>query len=226
MISCPAVEFFSVVQISANLLQVMWALQTPYERVAIKITVEGVTTTYFYTGNTGSMILPFSNPGTPVTITGTAQTICNEAVTPIEVGPVTTVTLGIETNALPVALNDTFKINKGHSSAVPLPTSVLANDYSPDGSVIEAVVASGATTAGGTYSIDASGFVQYTPPSPTFAGSDSFIYEVKNQGETAASPAQVTINVGDTLKNVYVRMVYVEDAETRNQTHVFITGRN
>jgi hypothetical protein len=89
---------------------------------------------------------------------------------------------------------------------VALDGSVLANDYDPDGDSIEVVAASGATTAGGTYTIDAAGNITYTPPSGSYVGMDSFTYQVREVGGTTTVTATVNIKVGNGT-TVYARCI-------------------
>jgi len=70
---------------------------------------------------------------------------------------------------------------------------VLANDSDPEGDARSLVAASGATTAGGSYSCSGSS-CDYTPPAG-YTGSDSFTYTVSDpSGATASATVTITVN--------------------------------
>lgn len=194
--ACPAVQKLSVKQITKNKLQIMYALFTPYDKVEVKIITPSGTETFILTGNSGSVIQPFTNPATttPVDITIEARTICDEDADPMDKGPATSMVLSVIANSLPVANNDTFSISGGYNSMLQLPGSVLDNDYDPDGDPLEVVVNNGLTSAAGLYEIDAAGIVKYFPLNG-FTGVDSFTYQVREVGGTTLVTGTVYINV-------------------------------
>ena len=205
---CPSLEKFVVKQISKTQLKIMWSVPIPYDRVEVDFIIQGVTTTYKFDGNANTITLPFENPATvnnPVNIVVKGRVLCNEDADPVDAGPFTTINLMVTAGGLPIAVDDTYSINAGFNTAVLLNGSVLSNDSDPDGNPIEVVVASGATNAGGQYSIDSAGIVHYKPPSPTYNGKDYFDYQVREVGATATASARVSINVG-IVNTIYVRL--------------------
>jgi hypothetical protein len=72
----------------------------------------------------------------------------------------------------------------------------------------------GATTNGGTLTVNADGSFDYIPPSATFTGEDTFVYQIDN-GVVAPSTATVTLAVGDR-----------PDAITDNYTSIGNVGIN
>ena len=217
--SCPALESFTVKQVSKNLLQVMWAMPIPYDKVEVQVTVGATTKTYFFSGNAGTIRQQFDNPPGTTSVTVKGRVVCDDEVDPASTGAFTTATVTVSQNSLPIAVDDVYSINTGYNSAVTLSGSVLANDYDPDGDAIEAVAASGSTAAGGAYSISAAGVVQYTPPSSSYAGTDSFNYNMREVGGATTVTAKVTINVGSASMGVFAKIVM------RNEVH-FSNGVN
>lgn len=207
--ACPAVETLVVKQISKNKLQIMYALQSPYDVIEVQI-IEGSTTkTYTYYGNTRTLIQVFaiSSAPPPTSITVKARTVCDENSYPVDYGPFTTVEVPIIGNSLPVANDDFYNIASGYNSAITLAPSALANDYDPDGDAIEAVSNSGSTAKGGTFTINSAGIVQYTPPNSGFTGNDSFSYSIREVGGSTTVSAVVNIKVGDGASGVFAKLV-------------------
>jgi FtsP/CotA-like multicopper oxidase with cupredoxin domain len=110
-------------------------------------------------------------------------------------------------NQPPIALADVYSSVAGVALNIAAP-GVLVNDDATDGPALGAVaVASGPTTCGGTYSLNANGAFIYHPPvgtlpcstlsgaSPNFFGTDSFSYRATDGGAQSASPATVTISM-------------------------------
>lgn len=207
--TCPAVEKFIVKQISKNKLQIMFALQAPYSLIEVQIIIGVTTKTYTYPGNTRTVIQSFTNPATedPVEITVKARTVCDENSSPVDYGPFTTLTLNVVGNSLPVANDDYYTIAAGYNTAVTLAPSALANDYDPDGDAIEVVAASGSTHAGGTFTINSAGIIQYTPPTSAFSGNDYFDYNIREVGGVTTVTARVHITVGEGASGVYAKIV-------------------
>jgi len=205
---CPAVEKFEVKQLSKNMLQIMYALQTPYDQIEVEITAGATITTYTYTGN--ARVIRQSLAGQDAAeVTVRARTVCDVDGMPAPgYGPYTTEVLQVTTNSLPVANNDNFNIAAGFNTPVLLPGSVLDNDYDPDGDALESVATNGNTAQGGTYTISAGGVVTYKPPSSVFTGQDYFDYQVRELGGATTVTARVFINVGENIiPTVYVRLV-------------------
>ncbi len=98
-------------------------------------------------------------------------------------------------NNLPDANNDSYSTQQDTALNVSAP-GVLGNDTDPDNDPITAVPASGATSAGGSYSLNADGSFTYTPATG-FTGNDSFTYTATDGTDTSA-PATVSINVTPT----------------------------
>ena len=121
--ACPAMETFIVKQVSKNMLQFIYALAIPYDRCEIGININGVISTHYFTGNTGVVRQSINNPsnGENIPIIITARTICDEDSIPVSKGPVSFMELEIVGNSLPVAVNDNYNLNAGHSAPVKLP---------------------------------------------------------------------------------------------------------
>lgn len=208
--SCPAMLGLVVTQMNKNFLQIIYALEEPYDKVQIQIVIGATTYTYTYTGNTGIVKQEFANPSTgdAVNITVNGRTICNNDTAPFDLGPVKTVTVPVTGATGLVANNDNYSIPQGYNTSVSLTGSTLANDYDPDGNAIEVIFATEqATTQGGVYSIDSAGLVTYKPPSSTYVGVDSFSYSIRNVGtEDAGASATVSIKVGSTPSGIFIKM--------------------
>lgn len=224
--TCPAVDSFIVRQVSKNKLQIIYSLPAPYDLIEVQIIINGTTTTYTYTGNTKTITQAFNNPATttPVTITIKGRVVCDANSTPVDYGPFSTVNLDVVGDSQPVAVNDNYTIAAGYSSAVSLSPSALANDYDPDGDAIEAVAASGATNAGGSYTIDSAGNVTYTPPSSAYTGNDYFDYQIQNVGDTNVVTGRVNITVGTVAANVYVKITIKNPVQYNNNYGYYYYG--
>ncbi len=209
--ACPALESFEVTQINKNLLQIMYALESPYDRVEIKVITTLGTQTFYFTGNARTIRQAFNNPVYGTTgnedIIIEARCVCDEYSDPMDLGPVSTVNLNVVGNTLPIANDDNYSLAVGYNTAVTLPGSVLANDYDPDGDPIECVPDSGATADGGTFDIDIDGIIEYTPPSSVYSGTDSFDYEMQEVGGSTTVTATVYITVGTVAGAVYGKIV-------------------
>jgi methionine-rich copper-binding protein CopC len=96
----------------------------------------------------------------------------------------------------PLAFNDTYSAIQNTPLNIGAP-GVLSNDTGlPAPTAVP--IAAGATTAGGTVTLNANGSFTYTPPNAAFTGADTFTYTATNgQAPPNASDAQgtVTINV-------------------------------
>lgn len=104
---------------------------------------------------------------------------------------------GVDANLAPIAAPDAYVSVPGATLSVES-TGVLGNDNPTDGPVLKAVAMSGATTRGGTYSLNANGSFTYVPPPPAsatlFTGTDTFDYQATD-GAKASNSATVTIDV-------------------------------
>ncbi|HVZ95407.1 MAG TPA: Ig-like domain-containing protein [Chitinophagaceae bacterium] len=211
--TCPACESFNAIQSGRDKITVTWALQTGYIKIKIEIIVSGSSTFFYLDGTTGQAELPFTNPNIPVgaNIYIKGSTVCNDQVTPYDVGNEWTINLRVFPNHAPTAVNDTFNITAGYTTPQTFDVSVLDNDFDIDGDEFKATPASGATTAGGTYSIDEDGYVTYTPPTAEYTGIDSFIYTITETGTGGLSATgTVYINVTAVIQpiTVYVKLDY------------------
>lgn len=200
--TCPAMEFFDVRQINKRTLQVLWSVSMPYEKVHVQLVYDSNTYNFYYDGNKGSVRQVITLPSDTMTITAKARTVCNDT----DFGAFTTISVSYLANRLPVANDDTFNINQGFGTSTTLSPSVLDNDYDPDDDAIAVIASGGATTQGGTYSIDAAGIVVYTPPSTSFVGQDDFDYQIRETPSGTPVTAKVYINVGAAVK-VYAKLV-------------------
>jgi hypothetical protein len=213
-LSCPAVESLKVVQYGSDKLQISYALQQPYDRAEVEITIGVDVYTYVYHGNVGVVIQEFINPmivsDPPLEIEVKIRTMCAAD----SFGAWLTQTLDILFELLPVATNDLFEVPGGLTASIALTGSILDNDYHPDGSAIEAdVETAAATTHSGAVTIDADGNVIYSPPSPSFTGQDSFVYTMRKTGSATGVQAEIIFNVRDTVVNVYAKIEMVNVRE-------------
>jgi filamentous hemagglutinin family protein len=108
----------------------------------------------------------------------------------------------------PVAVDDGYTINKGDALVIILDADgVLNNDYDPDGDSIIVIVLGGRdTTEGGSVVMNEDGSFTYTPPEQKLFNeygsdtggdyalfTDTFTYEVKDEGGLTSNEATVTI---------------------------------
>src|ERR1043166_1689778 len=102
-----------------------------------------------------------------------------------------TVTLTVQpVNDPPVAVDDSYGVNKNTILSVPAP-GVLCNDTDVDGDTLTAILFK--LPSHGTLSLSSNGSFVYTPVSNYF-GSDSFTYRASD-GQAQTSPATVSITV-------------------------------
>lgn len=223
--TCPELLSFRVKQVARETLQIMWAAPMPYDMIELSIDngTPGEEVVLILNSNSGSQYINFPNaasyPST-LSVTCNARVICNPFSDPISYGPNSTVNITAVGNSLPVANDDVFTIQAGFTTPQILTGSVLDNDYDPDGDEIQVDATSGATSAGGSFLINAAGIVTYTPPSALYNGTDTFYYACKDViNPSLADVAQVRIQVGNiTLGSAtYVKLV------ERNQ-HNIVNG--
>ncbi|HJT31131.1 MAG TPA: DUF4214 domain-containing protein [Pirellulales bacterium] len=98
-------------------------------------------------------------------------------------------TFTVVLDAVPIAVPDVFVLSNSATSSGSGDTNVLANDTTPDGHLLQAVVVN--QPLYGTLTLNADGSFSYTP-GPAFRGLDRFSYEAEN-GTTLSSPATVTL---------------------------------
>ena len=92
----------------------------------------------------------------------------------------------------PLAFADSYNATANTPLIIPAP-GVLMNDTGTPAPTAQPIVA-GATTQGGTVTLNADGSFTYTPPSPVFTGTDTFTYTATN-GLSPDDTTTVTINV-------------------------------
>jgi hypothetical protein len=150
--------------------------------------------------------------GTPVTVdpTGVAQTTItassaghgNLTITAVYVNTDGNFT-GSTGTLSPNQVVDTPPVGGTHSlvTTVNTPLNVSAStlgglDFDADGDALTVTAVNSPSANGGTVSLS-SGTITYTPPSPTFAGADTFTYTVSDGflGGTATSTANVTVQL-------------------------------
>jgi hypothetical protein len=109
-----------------------------------------------------------------------------------QVSNTATVTVTVLPNQPPVAVNDTATVFAG----APTPINVLANDTEPDDGINPASVFVVGNPANGTASPDPSGNgdIIYTP-NAGFTGTDTFTYQVADNGGVISNVATVTVTV-------------------------------
>lgn len=101
-------------------------------------------------------------------------------------------------NLPPAPVADTYNSIVGVTLTVGAPEGVLVNDSDPDGLPLplKAVVASGATSAGGTYTMNANGSFTYTAPATLpSGGADTFAYQVTDGKAISASTVTINLSV-------------------------------
>ena len=89
-----------------------------------------------------------------------------------------------------VAVDDAYAATQGVPLSIAAP-GLLANDSGA--TPLAATDETKPTAQGGTVDIDADGSFTYTPPSPTFAGSDSFDYTVTNAAGSDTGSVALTV---------------------------------
>ena len=104
-----------------------------------------------------------------------------------------TVSEPVETNAIPVAVSDTYFATKNTPLEVPGTSGVLINDHDEDDTNFVAGLV--LPPAHGTVVLNLDGSFTYTPTAE-FVGADSFAYEVSD-GLDLSAPTLVTITVND-----------------------------
>lgn len=98
------------------------------------------------------------------------------------------------TNVAPVAVVDSYDSVQGVTLNIAAP-GVLSNDTeSGVGQIIKAVAASGTTSGGGTYTLNANGSFTYTPLAGYSGLTDTFAYQATD-GMALSAPAIVTITL-------------------------------
>jgi hypothetical protein len=108
----------------------------------------------------------------------------------------------------PLVFAHSYSVLDNGTLSVPA-NGVLANDLSPNGQPLTAVLGSG--PAHGTVGLNANGSFTYTPAA-NFVGSDSFTYEARGSDGTLSTAAPVTIQVtyhfSGFLAPLYAGMTY------------------
>ena len=133
------------------------------------------------------------NSGTTIGSDSFTYTITNPQ------GQTSSATVNMTLSANPALASDDgpFNANQGNT-ATPIPTGnpgLTANDLSSAGAINAATLAPVSPTAqGGTVVVNGTN-VDYTPPSASFTGSDSFTYTVQDAIGNTTDPATVTVTV-------------------------------
>ena len=212
-LSCPAVETFIVGQLNKTTLEIYYALRVPYDRVEITVQCvpTGVTATYLFNGNSGRVLVPaVSDPanetGLPYYKLVSARTVCDELHN--SYGPNWDINIVVD-NSTPVAINHTYSINKGFSTPVVLETNLLDGCYDPDDDPIQAVPELSGIHGdmGGLFVINDVGYCYYTPPSPSFTGTEICPYQIREVGGSTLASANMIVLVGNGIKTIYVKIV-------------------
>jgi len=95
-------------------------------------------------------------------------------------------------SVIPVAVDDSYKIETGKTLTVNTNSGVLSNDLAPAGTTLTAELENDVTH--GTLELNADGSFIYTPEHG-FAGDDTFTYFADDGSTQSDTPATVTINV-------------------------------
>ena len=139
---------------------------------------------------------------------------CDTATVTITVTPI---------NDPPTATDDSASTVQG----IPLTIDVAANDTDPDEDLNPASANTTCPTCAGptdgTLTNNGDGSFDYTP-NPAFTGNDSFVYQICD-AQSACDTATVTINVGDSLTTIEVRVTAsTDDAEEAANGGVGLTS--
>ena len=92
----------------------------------------------------------------------------------------------------PVAVDDTYTVNKGGTLVVDAAHGVLTNDSDADGQALSAVLVS--STGKGSFTLNADGSFEYKP-AKNFTGTVTFTYQ-GSDGQDLSNVASATITVG------------------------------
>ncbi len=131
------------------------------------VMVSGGVAPYGFLWGTGAITQTVNNlPAGPYSVTVTDADGCSKS---------TTVTL-TEQNCPPIAEDDIVSVPSGTSTSIP----VLGNDSDPDGNLVPPVTIITPPT-NGTVTPNPNGTVTYTPD-PGFSGTDTFVYEICDDG--------------------------------------------
>lgn len=127
---------------------------------------------------------------------GTVATFDYDACDPSAVCSTATVTITVVAapNEPPVAVDDTASTPKG----TPVTVDVVVNDTDADGMIVPAsvfVTTGPLSQRGGAVVNNGDGTVTYTPPRPSFRGTDTFQYTVDDNDGATSNVATVRINV-------------------------------
>lgn len=169
--------------------------------VSNSITVSGVdgSTTVFVTGgefsvNGGAFTTSDAlvSAGDTVALRATAPSTPGQSIVVVTIGGVqASFTVALVATQGPVAIGDSYVAASGTTLSVPAP-GVLANDTSPGGGALTAML--GSPTSNGTVSLNADGSFTYTS-NTGFLGSDAFTYRAQNL-DGLSPVATVNIVVG------------------------------
>ncbi|MBL0046805.1 MAG: tandem-95 repeat protein [Bacteroidetes bacterium] len=85
-------------------------------------------------------------------------------------------------NTIPVANTDNYSVNEDNT--LNTSSSILANDFDPDGNTITLTISPIVFPLNGTLSLNFNGTFSYTPDLD-FAGTDSFVYQICDDGTPA-----------------------------------------
>jgi VCBS repeat-containing protein len=107
-----------------------------------------------------------------------------------------TVTITVNANSAPVAVNDSAVAPmRGTGAYTPVVINVVANDTDANGNLNPATVTiTVAPNKGGTVSVNANGTVSYTPKR-NFRGTETFRYKVRDTVGALSNAATVTVTV-------------------------------
>jgi len=150
-----------------------------------------------------------------ITVTVTDNGTTNGAADPKSATATINVTVG-EVNDAPNAVNKTIIAGVGQNGQV---LQVLTGDTrGPANESSQTLSITGVTpgSAGGTIVANANGTVSYSPPSPTFVGTETFTYTVQDNGTTNGTAdakidtATVTVDVKNYLPNTFSGYLYFD----------------
>ena len=92
----------------------------------------------------------------------------------------------INTNQAPTANADFYNATTNTTLNVDAAHGVLANDTDTEHDALSAVLTTANPSNGGTVTLNSDGSFVYTPPTPTFTGTDTFKYKARDTGVMTA----------------------------------------
>lgn len=157
----------------------------PASVIVVSSTTQGGTAVAATTG-----VVTYTPPGAGFSGVDTFTYTYSDLASPARGSNAGTVTVTVNINSAPTAVNDVASVTAGTSAEI----NVLANDTDLDGNINPASVVVTVPPLSGSVSVNsATGVITYTAGS---AGSYSFTYTVRDTLNLTSNPATVTVTVG------------------------------